>query len=107
MSTIRPWYRQFATLCAAKRALPATSSEPRADVDRLMKRIVALEAGRKVGGDSLTTVVKGGKDGVQPKYIPAAQLSKWQSANVGKCFRFHLKGSCPSKAGECPHGTHE
>ena len=103
----RPFYRQFTVVVATKRAAPSPSvnSKTGADVERLMRRVAQLEAQRgNPAGKTLT-----GPGETKPEkqaYIPEEKVRAWKSANPGKCFRFHLKGSCPHAAGECKLGSH-
>jgi hypothetical protein len=98
----KPWYRQFATMCAAKRVSSGASGNGRAEIEKLQRRVAQLESKK------LPVVPGQGseKETGPGKFIPAGQLAKWQMENKGKCFKFHLKGACSNKAGECPHGSH-
>ena len=102
---MKPFYRQFTVVVATKRAAPAASIGNKSDVERLLKRVAQLEAQR--GGPALKPPGESGDPkSAKQAYIPEEKVRAWKAANPGKCFRFHLKGSCPSAAGECKLGSH-
>ena len=97
----KPFYRQWAVTVATKRAVPSASAGPaQGEVDRLARRVSQLEAKRQPSDRPPPELAK------KTPFIPEAKVKEWKAANVGKCWKFHLKGACPAEAGKCPLGSH-
>jgi len=128
----KPFYRQFSLQTAASR-MPCPSY-----MDKFNRRLAAIEqqgggraqatswskavqsgggaaraAGAAAGAGAgaappAGTAAAGSTTPARPAFIPAAVLAEWQDKNPGKCFMFHLKGTCSSggAGAACARGKH-